>query len=96
MGAIVDLAVALPGFLFEPDAPVLYASDTRDVADGAANWRRGKMPDVDFHADTGMPAGNWGRIANVSAIPFRGEVGWHLDGNWHPVWTGELTDWRFE
>jgi hypothetical protein len=36
------------------------------------------------------------RLRNGRWIPFRGEVGWHLDGNWHPVWTAELTDWRLE
>jgi len=51
MDATADPAVFIPGFHFEPNALVLYADDTRD---GAADRRRGKMPDVDHHAGHGQ------------------------------------------
>ncbi len=29
-------------------------------------------------------------------LPTMGEVGWHLSGQWHPVWRGRIVDMRYE
>ncbi len=36
------------------------------------------------------------QVRDGMRVPIEGEVGWYLSGEWQPVWSGTLTDLRYE
>ncbi len=36
------------------------------------------------------------QVRDGMRVPLEGEVGWYLSGHWQPVWSGRLTDLRYE